>query len=74
MAVVDINSELAARNPHGAKNEVHKTLRAMDTHITMLGLAADSAALTEQDEKLIRALYMAYGGLVAEHGRLCQLL
>ena len=74
MAVVDIQSELAARNPGRAKDEIAKSLQVIDQQITMLSLAKDSAALSEADDTLIRGLQMIHGRLRRECDRLFQIL
>ena len=74
MAVVDIQSELAARNPGRTKEEIAKSLQVMDQQITMLSLAKDSAALSEADDTLIRGLEMIHGRLRRECDRLFQIL
>lgn len=75
MAVVDIQSELAARNPRGAKDQIAKRLEAIDETITMLGFAADSAAMAEQpDDNLVRGLILVHKRLRRECDRLFALL
>lgn len=75
MAIVDIQSHLAARNPNGVKNEIARTLAGMEVTVLMLELAADSAALNEHSgEVLIRSLYAVSQRLTAEHEKLLALL
>ncbi len=74
MAVVDIQAELAARNPRGAKTEVEKALRSLDKHTRYLRLAADSASLVGVEEPLVMALYEIHSVIRTDCERLMQLL
>ena len=74
MAVVDIQSELAARNPSRAKDQIARRLQVIDEQITMLAMAKDSAAISEADDTLIPGLEMIHGRLRRECDRLFMLL
>ena len=74
MAVVDIQSELAARNPGRANDQIARRLQAIDEQITMLSMAKDSAAISEADDNLVRGLEMIHGRLRRECDRLFTLL
>lgn len=74
MAVTDITFELAARNPTGAKTKIAETMHSLDEGIAYLHLAADSAATGENEERLIRGLYLLHRRLRRDCDQLMQLL
>jgi len=75
MAVVDIQSELAARNPSRAKDQIAKSLSAIDENISLLALARNSAGMAEEvDDELVRGLDLIHRRLRRECDRLFQLL
>lgn len=74
MTVVNIEYELAARNPNRAKQQIERRMAAIDEGIVLLALAKDSAALTAEDEALIRGLDLIHRRLRRECDRLFTLL
>jgi hypothetical protein len=74
MAVVDIQSVLAARNPEHRAEQIANTVHEIDESVTMLAFAKDSAALCEAEDQLISGLALIHGRLRRECDRLFQLL
>lgn len=74
MGVINIEAELAARNPKTAKEQIAQRMQRMDQQITMLSLAKDAAVVSEADDELIRGLEMIHGELRRECDQLFMLL
>jgi len=75
MAVVDIQSELAARNPSRTRDQISRSLSAIDENISLLALAKNSAGMAEVvDDELVLGLELIHRRLRRECDRLFQLL
>lgn len=75
MAVVSIESELAARNPNRAKDQIGRRVEAIDENVVLLELAISRAILAEYpDEALVRGLQLIGRRLRRECDRLFTLL
>jgi hypothetical protein len=72
MAVVDINAELAARNPGKRGEQIARVLEELDESIMMLSMIRDSAAL--HDDGTVGPLQLVYRRLKRECGVLMELL
>jgi len=75
MAVVDIQSELAARNPSRTRDQIARSLSKIDENISLLALAKNSAGMAEVvDDELVLGLELIHRRLRRECDRLFQLL
>ena len=74
MAVVDIQSEFAARNPGQRSDQIARTLEALDENITMLSIVRDSMMLHDERMTTIEAFHIVHKRLKRECARLMELL
>jgi len=75
MAVVDIQSELAARNPSRTRDQIARSLSKIDENISLLALAKNAAGMAEVvDDELVLGLELIHRRLRRECDRLFQLL
>jgi fatty acid-binding protein DegV len=74
MAIVDIQSHLAARNPGHRGEQIAKALESLDESITMLSMVKDSVTLHDEGSTTHEAFQIVYNRLKREAGALMELL
>lgn len=74
MAIVDIQSHLAARNPGHRDDQIAKTLEALDEGIIMLSMIRDSLALHDEGSTTYEAFHIVHMQLKRACGTLQELL
>ncbi len=74
MAVVDIQSHLAARNPGHRSDQIAKTLESLDEGITMLSMVKDSVTLHNEGSATLEAFHLVYTNLKRDAHALMELL
>jgi hypothetical protein len=74
MAVVDIQSELAARNPGQRSDQIARALEALDESVIMLSMVRDSMTLHDEGSTTVEAFHIVHKRLRRECDRLMEIL
>jgi hypothetical protein len=68
MAVVTLTTPISVGNPEARKRMVRTAVSNLDRCVTLLKLAADSAATSEAEEDLTTSLYWLHSEMERELG------
>lgn len=66
MAVVSLTTPISASNPEARKRMIRNAVSKLDRCVTLLKLAADSAATSEAEEDLTTSLYWLHAEMERE--------